>query len=79
VIEMPNESLTAGGAGSASDATFSTAELDAMLAASRDRDTAEEPARRIAACKAKIAKCEEFLAAAKQALADELAAQAKGN
>jgi len=75
---MPNEPLTAAGAGSASDPTFSTAALTEMLAAARDRDNAEEPARRIVACEAKIAKCEEFLASAKQALADELAAQ-KGN
>jgi len=76
---MPNEPLTAGGAGSASDPAFSTAELSEMLAASRDRDNAEEPARRIAAHEAKIAKATEFLASAKQALADELAAQAKGD
>ena len=75
---MADKPLTAGGAGSASDPTFSTADLDKMLAASRDRDNAEEPARRIAAHEAKIAKCEAFLASAKQALADELAAQ-KGN
>ena len=74
---MPKD-LTAGGSGSASDAAFSTADLTGMLAAARDRDNAEEPARRIAAHEAKIAKCEEFLASAKQALADELAAQ-KGN
>lgn len=76
---MPNEPHTAAGAGSASDPTFSTAELSAMLEAARDRDNAEEPARRIAAHEAKVAKAEGFLAAAKQALADELAAQAKGN
>jgi len=75
---MPNEPLTAAGAGSASDPTFSTAELSEMLAASRDRDLAEEPARRIVACEVKIAKAREFLAGAEQALADELAAQAEG-
>jgi len=74
-----NEPLTAGGAGSASDATFSTAELSDMLAAARDRDNAQEPARRIAAHEAKIAKARDFLASAEQALADELAAQAEGD
>lgn len=73
-----NEPLTAAGSGSASDPTFSTAELTEMLAASRDRDVAAEPARRIAACEAKVAKCREFLAQAEQALADEIAAQAEG-
>jgi hypothetical protein len=76
---MSNEPLTAGGAGAASDPTFSTADLTAMLAAARDRDNADEPDRRIAACEAKIAKARDFLAGAEQALADELAAQAKGN
>jgi hypothetical protein len=75
---MPNDPLTAAGAGSASDPKFSTAELTEMLAAARDRDVAEEPARRIVACETKVAKAQEFLASAKQALADELAAQ-KGN
>ena len=76
---MPNQPLTASGAGSASDPAFSTAELSEMLAAARDRDLAEEPARRIAAHRAKIAKAEEFLAGAKLGLAEELAAQGKGN
>jgi hypothetical protein len=75
---MPNEPLTAAGAGSASDPKFSTAELTEMLAAARDRDNADEPARRIAAHETKVAKAQEFLASAKQALADERAAQ-KGN
>ena len=74
---MPKD-LTAAGAGSASDPTFSTAELTDMLAAARDRDNADEPAARIRAHETKVAKAQEFLAGATAALAAERAAQ-KGN
>jgi hypothetical protein len=71
--------IPAGGHGEASGPVFSTAELNEMLTAARDRDLADEPARRIAACQTKVDKCRAFLAAAEQALADEIAAQGGTN
>ena len=67
--------IPADGHGEASNPVFSTAELNEMLAAARDRDLADEPAARVRACQAKVDKCRAFLAAAEQALVDEIAAQ----
>lgn len=75
---MTNGMRPAGGSGRASAPAFSTAELDNMLAASRDRDVAEEGARRIRACEIKVEKARAFLEGAEAALAAERAAQ-KGN
>lgn len=68
------------GVGTAHDATvlvgsYSTPELEAMLAQSRARDVAEEPARRIAGQRAKVAKFAALLAEAEAELATEIAAQ----
>ena len=72
---MGNGPHSAGGTGAANDPGFSTAELNEMLVAARDRDLADEPAARVRACQVKVDKCREFLAAAEKALADEIAAQ----
>jgi hypothetical protein len=68
----------AGGSGAASAPTFSTVELNDMLAASRDRDVAEEGARRIRSLENKVEKLRAHLAGAEAALAAERLAQ-EGN
>jgi hypothetical protein len=76
---MTKDGLTASGAGEASNPTFSTAELNELLAASRDRDLAEEPARRIKAHETKVEKARAFLESAEAALAAERKAQKGSN
>jgi len=75
---VTNGMQPAGGKGAAHAPAFSTAELNDMLAASRDRDVAEEGARRIRSLESKVAKLKEHLAGAEAALTAEIAAQ-KGN
>ena len=75
---MTNGMQPAGGSGAANAPTFSTLELNDMLAASRDRDVAEEGARRIRACEIKVERARQFLADAEAALAAEREAQ-EGN
>ena len=74
---------TSAGTGSGHDAAVrtgpSTAELEAMLAESRERDAIEAPLRRIANLELKVAQFKAHLAETEAALALERAAQKGGN
>lgn len=73
----------ASGRASAHDASvlighYSSSELEAALAAARERETAEEPARRVAAATVKVEKFKAHLAEAERALAEAITAAQEG-